>query len=162
MRLPVFLERWLSKRISRLAYSRMPDFVIGGDADPYLLRWFVIPRNRVFNIYVHWIHRSDDDRALHDHPWFNASILVNGEYTEHTIAAGGIHRRRIRRAGDIVLRSPRHAHRIELHAGPCRTLFLTGPRLRNWYFHCQDAGLIPWQKFTNPDNAGEVGRGCDQ
>lgn len=35
--------------------------------------------------------RSDDDRALHDHPWVNMSILLEGTYTEHTIAQGGVH-----------------------------------------------------------------------
>ena len=26
-------------------------------------------RNKIFNIYLHQIIRSDDDRALHDHPY---------------------------------------------------------------------------------------------
>ncbi len=162
MRIPALILRALNKRINRVMRSRMPDFVVGKPLAPYLNRWFVIPRNRVFNIYAHEFHRSDDDRALHDHPWFNISILLAGEYTEHTIAAGGVRYRRIRRAGDIVVRGPRHAHRIELHAGPCRTLFVTGPRLRDWFFHCPDAGLIPWQEFTSAGNPGEIGKGCDQ
>jgi hypothetical protein len=161
-RLPAFLQRWLRKRIARLVCWRMPDFIIGGAQAPYLLRWFVIPRNPVFNLYVHEFHRSDDDRALHDHPWINLSILVTGEYTEHTICAGGVHLRRVRREGDLVLRRSRHAHRIELHAGPCHTLFITGPRLRAWGFHCADAGWIHWKAFTRADDKGAIGRGCDQ
>lgn len=47
----------------KIAQSRNPDFIIGG-ADPYMLRWWVIPRNKVFNIYLHRFLRSDDDRAL--------------------------------------------------------------------------------------------------
>lgn len=43
------------------------DFTIGGHERPYLLRWFIIPRNRFFNIYLHKFLRSDDDRALLDH-----------------------------------------------------------------------------------------------
>ena len=35
----------------------------------YLSRWHIIPRNRYFNIYLHKFVGSDDDRALHDHPW---------------------------------------------------------------------------------------------
>lgn len=162
MRLPEFLQRWLRKRVNRLIRERKPDFVIGGPLAPYLLRWFVIPRNPVLNVYVHEFHRSDDDRALHDHPWINLSILITGEYTEHTIRAGGVHVRRVRRAGDLVARGPRHAHRIELHAGRCRTLFITGPRLRSWGFHCPDAGWIHWKAFTRPDDKGAIGRGCDQ
>lgn len=54
--------------------NRPPDVVIGGFQNPYLLRWYVIPRNPVFNVYVHLFLRSDDDRALHDHPWANLSV----------------------------------------------------------------------------------------
>jgi len=32
---------------------RKPDFVIGRAGAPYLERWWVIPRNRWFNIYLH-------------------------------------------------------------------------------------------------------------
>jgi hypothetical protein len=65
------------------AKSRNPDFVIGGNERPYLLRWWVIPRNPVFNVYLHCFLRSDDDRALHTHPWlFNVSWLLLGKYRE--------------------------------------------------------------------------------
>ena len=52
---------------------RPADFVIGGAERPYLRRWWVIPRNRLFNVYLHQFLRSDDDRALHDHPWLTAA-----------------------------------------------------------------------------------------
>jgi hypothetical protein len=60
-----------------------PDFIIGGTENPYLLRWWVIPRNRWFNIYPHHMLRDDDPRALHDHPWWNVSIVLKGGYMEH-------------------------------------------------------------------------------
>lgn len=141
---------------------RRPDLVIGGPLLPYLMRWYVIPRNPVLNIYLHRFLRSDDDRALHDHPWVNASYLLEGSYTEHTIAAGGIHNRHERRAGAIVLRGPRAAHRIELNnVGPCTTLFITGPRMRDWGFHCP-AGWVHWRRFTDPRDEGAIGRGCGE
>ena len=43
--------------------SGKPHFVIGGADDPYMLRWYLIPRNRRFNIYLHKFLRDDDDRA---------------------------------------------------------------------------------------------------
>jgi len=106
------------RRANRLMDSREPDRIIGGEEDAYMKRWFVIPRNRIFNIYLHRFLRSDDDRALHDHPWVNMSILLEGEYTEHTIKAGGINDRVIRKSGAFKVRGPRSAHRIELHNGP--------------------------------------------
>lgn len=142
--------------------SRWPDVVIGGHDNPYLLRWYVVPRNPLFNVYLHQFLRSDDDRALHDHPWINASLLLDGSYTEHTIAAGGVHHQTLRKAGDVVLRGPKAAHRIELHAGPCTTLFITGPRVRAWYFHCPERGLVHWRDFVDARDEGAVGKGCNQ
>lgn len=148
----------LAQRIMR----RPADVLIGGSERPYLERWFVIPRNPLFNVYLHRFWRSDDDRALHDHPWWNVSLILRGSYTEHTIEAGGIHRRRDRRAGAMALRAARAAHRIEIdpsHAGQVITLFLTGPRLRVWGFHCPVAGWVDWRDFTSDDGL-TVGRGC--
>lgn len=170
------LAAWLITRVT----SRAPDVVIGGEADPYLRRWWLLPRNWIFNVYLHEFVRSDDDRALHDHMYFNCSILLRGKYFEHTIAAGGVRSKVCRIAGDVVFRSPWRAHRIELfrrwlrvlesngstayHAVgelPCWSLFITGPRMRSWGFHCPDAGWIHWRKFTNPaTNGTTIGQGC--
>lgn len=153
----------IAEKIIQRITSRAPDFVIGGADRPYLRRWFVIPRNRFFNIYLHQFLRSDDDRALHDHPWANASILLRGSYIEHTIAAGGCHIATQRNAGDIKVRlSGKHAHRLELVGKECWTLFLTGPRYRHWFFHCPQRGMVHWKDFTSSANPGEIGKGCDQ
>lgn len=144
----------------RIIYTRAPSQIIGGIEDPYLLRWYLIPKNRLFNIYLHVFLRSDDDRALHDHPWWNCSILLEGEYTEHTIQDGGIHRRTIRKAGSWKLRRGSAAHRIELHAGRCVSLFLTGPKIREWGFHCPEKGWVHWRAFCDPQDSGKAGRGC--
>ena len=147
--------RWFEK----IAASRHPDFIIGGPATPYVMRWWVIPRNRFFNIYLHKFLRSDDDRALHDHPWINLSILLQGEYCEHSIAAGGVEHAVTRRAGDMKFRLPGTAHRIEI-GSPCWTLFITGPVIRNWGFHCPK-GWRPWQEFVDKRDSGSIGRGCE-
>lgn len=151
----------VAPRLIALSQAHPPDVVIGGHEDPYMRRWWVIPRNRVFNVYLHHFLRSDDDRALHDHPWWNLSILLAGRYVEHTISAGGINRRTERQAGQMKLRGAKAAHRIELVDGPCWTLFITGPTLRSWGFHCP-AGWRPWQEFTKPGDAGQIGKGCGE
>lgn len=164
MKLPDWVTRALARRlveIDAVESRRPPDFTIGSAARPYLHRWWLIPRNRFFNVYLHHILRSDDDRALHDHPWVNLSIILRGCYVEHTVAAGGVHRRRLRRAGALKLRGPRAAHRLEIHSpGGCWTLFVTGPRVRDWGFHCPQ-GWRPWQEFTDPRDSGAIGRGCE-
>lgn len=134
---------------------RKPDYIIGGAA-PYMLRWWIIPRNRFFNIYLHNIVRSDDPRALHDHPWWNLSILLKGKYLEHTPA--GNH---LRSRGAMVLRRATAAHRIELIGDSTWSLFLTGPVIRKWGFLCPQ-GWRYWKEFAQPTADGNmVGKGCE-
>ena len=97
-----------------LMASRAPDFVIGDD---YLRRWYVIPRNPSANVYLHHIMHSDDDRALHDHPWANTSVLIGGRYVAHMAAPGGGEIRVTRHAGDVVSRQASDAHRLEIMPG---------------------------------------------
>jgi len=153
--------------ILRWAQGRQPDFVIGGHERPYLLRHFLIPRNPVFNVYVHQFLRSDDDRALHDHPWlFNCSILLEGAYFEHTPAGAFL-----RSEGQWKFRWGGAPHRVQLRHDarddasgaeiPCWTVFITGPRIREWGFHCPQ-GWVHWRKFTDSRDSGSIGAGCDQ
>lgn len=136
---------------------RAPDFVIGDPQRPYMLRWFVIPRNSLLNVYLHKFLRDDDDRALHDHPWWFLSILLSGTYRE-VIPSG---RTRWRRCFSVVLRRATYRHRVELRDGiPCWTLVITGPRIREWGFWCP-RGFVHWKVFTRPQDKGQVGRGCD-
>jgi hypothetical protein len=133
--------------------ERAPDFVIG---DNYLRRWWVVPRNEGCNIYLHEILHSDDDRALHDHPWDNTSMLLDGSYIEHT--PEGIFERV---AGSIVTRNATDAHRLEVpEGGRAVSLFITGPKLREWGFHCPNGWRL-WTEFVDTRDSGQVGRGCE-
>lgn len=150
---------------------RAPDFIIGGAEHPYMLRWWVIPRNRWFNIYLHKILRDDDDRALHDHPWWNVSILLRGAYREvmpdlsrrptpYARIADLPTRAKLRRAGSIVFRRATASHRLEVAKGPVWSLFITGPVIREWGFHCP-RGWRYWRDFVASNDPGAVGRGCE-
>ena len=99
------LRDWLPQLL-----SGRPHKVIGGP-DPYLLRWHVIPRNRLLNVYVHKFLRSDDDRALHDHPWWFVSLILRGRYDE----VAGPPRRGPPRAPPP---PPRRAERARPRGGP--------------------------------------------
>jgi hypothetical protein len=88
-----FIARLLFKHLARrVATVRKPDFVIGDTDNPYLLRWYLTPWrdtykdipaaqrtrwqefvSRLPNVYLHCFMRSDDDRALHDHPGTGAA-----------------------------------------------------------------------------------------
>lgn len=133
---------------------RKPDFTIGGD---YLRRWYLVPRNAWSNLYLHEIVRSDDDRALHDHPWDNRSFVLFGGYIEHT-PEGRIERR----PGDVVERAAEALHRLELFQGQrAISLFSTGPKRRDWGFACPQ-GWVPWWEFTDPSDGSQVGPGCGE
>lgn len=132
--------------------SRDPDFIIG---DNYLRRWWVIPRNEGCNVYLHEILKSDDDRALHDHPWDNTSHLLVGGYIEHTPEGSFF-----REAGSVVRRNAKDMHRLEVMPGRSAiSLFITGPKIRDWGFDCPQ-GWVPWQEFTDPNDSSRTGRGC--
>jgi hypothetical protein len=156
---------WRSAGLSRIEAARAalliafstPDSIIGTQDDPYLRRWYIVPRNRFFNIYLHHFMRSDDDRALHDHPWWNISILLKNNYREH-LQDGSF---RDKTAPGIVLRTASFAHRIELINGPAWTLFITGPKIREWGFLCPQ-GWRHWRDFTAGPHGETIGKGCGE
>jgi len=149
----------LFSRIKRI-FHRPPDFTIGDRNDPYMLRWYIIPRNKWFNIYLHRVCKSDDDRALHDHPWASVSIILAGEYTEISYRGMQVYGR-----GSVIYRKAEYSHRLALNDRPGQhvwTLFITGRRVRDWGFHCPK-GWVPWQEFTSGDITGNTrGKGCGE
>lgn len=153
---------------------RDPDFIIGPNDNPYLLRWYLWPKNRFCNLYLHKFLRSDDDRALHDHPWWFISILLRGSYSE--VTNNRIIRRRNRLS--IAFRKAEHRHRVVLDKEltlnsqdlpldlgvkflPVWTLVLTGPRVREWGFWCPN-GFVHWRDFTKGNKGEEIGKGCGE
>tara|TARA_B100000749_G_C18448710_1_gene475338 strand:- start:3617 stop:4039 length:423 start_codon:yes stop_codon:yes gene_type:complete len=128
----------------------------------HMLRWHVIPRNRWFNVYLHKIYANDDERALHDHPWWSVSFkLFGGELREYLknkdvdFAALGLYRIPPR----ICFRSATFAHRLEVPEKPVWTLFITGPYKRDWGFHCPK-GWRHWSTMTTAEGK-QIG-GCDE
>jgi len=167
MRLPAPITRTLYRRAARIMREREPDRVIGTQ---YLRRWHLVARNNRLNVYLHEFTGSDDDRALHDHPYRSMSIILRGRYWEHLPAypatpGDGHTHVYIRTTGDITTRAADAAHRIAIpprHATPANpviTLFITGPRHREWGFWCPK-GWRHWRKFTDPTDSGKIGRGC--
>jgi len=117
--------------------------ITGLDGSDYLVRRYLLPRNKLLNIYLHRFLGSDDDRALHDHPWYSISCVLKGRLIEHRSDGST---REIRR-GKIAIRSPRFQHRIELPDGEtAKTLFITGPVVRTWGFVCPQ-GWISWREY---------------
>ena len=152
----------------RYTAARPPDFVVGAAASPQVERWWLIPRNGLFNVYLHRFNRSDEGRALHDHMYVNLSwILGPAGYWEMLFDGQPVNgnklpstRLRWRRAGSLTPRLPSTAHRIVLpNPESVYSLFITGPRVRRWGFWCP-RGWRHWKEFL-AENPSIVGKGCE-
>ncbi|CAA0090240.1 Uncharacterised protein [Zhongshania aliphaticivorans] len=127
MRLPAFILRHLQAKAEKIT-RRAPNKVIGTD---YLTRWYIIPRNRLFNVYLHQVCGDDPDINLHDHPWiFNSSVVLRGRILEEMPDS-----ERILETGSFTTRAGRAPHRLLLKTPDSLTLFLTGPKIRKWGFY---------------------------
>lgn len=136
--------------MKRFFVKRPPDFTVGDPDDPYMRRWWLIPRNRWCGCYLHHIRRSDPGLDLHDHPYHNVSIVLRGGYDEQ-LADGRIKRRK---AWHVIPRRARTLHRLMVRPGESAwTLFITGPRMREWGFMTPD-GWRPWHEVTKPEQQG--------
>lgn len=130
----------------------------------YMSRWYLLPRNRWLNVYLHRYRGPDPDPCLHDHPWDNVSLILKGGYLEKVldlehcrvdVALGSDRVAQLpvqliaRRAGDVVIREATQPHTIDsLLAVPTWTLFATGPLIRKWGFH----RLAGWVEFKREDD----------
>ena len=144
-----------------------PHKVIGPAQNPYMHRWFVFKVGNLPRVYIHKFLRSDDDRALHDHPWWFVSIILRGAYVE--VTENDRHKTVIQYRGSlfslpirvwprrtIAYRPATFRHRIMLiNNQPVWTLFITGPVIRPWGFWCRHQDrtemFVPWQQFDGCD-----------
>lgn len=117
---------------------RQPDLCIAPDGYPYLWRWWVIPKNRFANIYLHVQVADDPERPLHDHPWHNQSVILSGGYVEKIQAypPAGPCFTHMRSRGETIHRKAHEAHRLFLpeRIPYTMTLFTTGPKCHDWGF----------------------------
>lgn len=117
-------------------------------------RWHLRRNPGKSNLYLHRYDGSDDDRALHDHPWDSLAFVLWGRLYE--ITERGEHR-----LWPLLpkYRSAEYTHRIILKSRFAYTLFLTFKKRREWGFHCPK-GWVHWREFT--DTSGrKTGKGCD-
>jgi len=113
--------------------------ITDSDGEPYLTRVVLFRCSRL-KVYLHKIHQSDHDRALHDHPWPFISILLKGSYLEDThpepkpgVFSTGLRLRQRIRFINCRLR-PDAPHRLELDRGKVYTIVFGGRKVREWGF----------------------------
>lgn len=160
------LARLLLPMALRYAERHKPNFKVGGEENPYLVRWYLIPRNKYFNVYLHNMLRDDDD-VLHDHPWWSLSLALTDGLCEfyqpkpHKVHPDVCKMVRFIYQGSVIFRSSRFAHQLVL-AKPAWTIFITGPVLRDWGFWCPK-GFRHFKDYVAvKDGVSKVGRGCGE
>ncbi len=125
----------------------------------YLWRWHLVPRNKVFNVYLH-VMIGNDDRVYHDHPWRSVSLCLWGTLRESLLdPATGELTYRYLKPGSIIQRGLGCRHFLALGRGSkvVVTLFVTGPMLSGgaWYFYQQKSDTkyrrVPYWDRPAPD-----------
>ncbi|HCE07075.1 MAG TPA: hypothetical protein DEQ40_00445 [Oxalobacteraceae bacterium] len=150
-----------------------PDFVVVPTGRETLRRWHKV-KSKLFNVYLHQSVWHDDNRALHDHPWWNVSIVIQGGYLEVMPLRkgdGSAYRngdpvwwhRRV--PGQVIFRGAKAAHTLMLTGKhdapePCWSLFITGPSLRDWGFYCARGWISEKLYRRRVGNRSEIGQGC--
>jgi hypothetical protein len=127
------------------------------EGDVYLTR-FRFPLLFGWAILLHVMRRPDEDRCLHDHPWWFLTLVLWGGYVEEvddTEAGrapgdGRVIGTQWNRPGMLLYRSAEHTHRIAaLPKGRAVTLVLRGPKVRLWGFRNGKGDWRPWDAFVN-------------
>lgn len=112
---------------------------------PLLTRYYLL-ETRWFAIYLHHLHASDEDRALHDHPWAFVTILLSSGYFEHIESAQRLGSTRIwRRRFSVLARPAAWRHRLEL-VRPAWTLVVRSAYRREWGFITPN-GWQHWKEY---------------
>ena len=145
------ITKILFKLIKHLMKKRKCDLLVDID---YMERWYIIPRNRYFNIYAHYFIGSDAN-VPHDHPWYSFGWILKGEYIEHTVYGS-----ETKKEGSKTFRTPNAFHWIEIDK-PVYTLFITGPRIKNWGFLC-GTKWIEHKKYIQKRGSNRLANGCGE
>lgn len=133
--IPASVANWLIRRAQRTPYFNL----VG-----YMNRWWLKrpaghgAHNDVSEVHktgwgarIHQTLRSDEDRALHDHPWANCSIVLRGGYWEVMEDGSRIWRG----PGSVVFRKATAKHRLIVPEGAeSWSLFIMGHWRRDWGF----------------------------
>lgn len=84
-----------------------------------------------FALYIHTIHRHDEDLHLHSHPWNFCTIVLSGAY----LAVGENGFATIKAPGTFSRMSRHQFHQIgSILCGPVITLFFAFGKRSPWYY----------------------------
>ena len=134
---------WLVRfKQHKLGFERS---TIKAEGEKYLTRWIL--HLVLFNLRLHKFYRGDDQRGMHDHPFWFVTLPFT-TYWEDTELYG----LRFVRAWRLHFRGRDFKHRVvgaqffdELY--PFYTVVLAGPYKDNWGFYTNEGEYVPWQEW---------------
>jgi hypothetical protein len=144
------IEKLVVRALKRIV-TRLPCRTIRSpNGDPYLTRWYLWPSGprtddydnvytpEPFAVFIHFFHRSDDDREQHNHPWDESVALI---------LAGGYHEERgdcsrIFKPGSLNVIRANDYHRVDLidPKNGSWSLFIAGRNIGSWGFRDDNTG----------------------
>lgn len=137
----------ISKPSPRWGLWRWYDIVLNDVL--YLTRLNII-QTPCFSVKLHWIHRPDPDRDIHDHPWPFMAFVLRGGYVEYASTNPHTCSGRRRVINWFNHKNIYTAHRISYVKPNTLTLIFTGPRstIKEWGFFDKDTfEYTPWQEY---------------
>jgi hypothetical protein len=104
---------------------------------PYLTRYHLGDFADGGHLYLHNIHRPDEDAELHSHPWGACALVLVGGYSElRRVRVGSVDGvvERVLRRGDLNVIELDTFHRIASVEPHTWTLLATTPKAQSWSF----------------------------
>lgn len=147
------MSRVTRKKQRTPAWAFLEGFSVSQGGKPYLDRLRVV-QTPLFGVYLHRIHGPDRDRGPHDHPWWFASLVLSGGYSEEVFdrpAVPDIWRGRERRRWSLRTLRRCQAHRITRVDGVLWTLVVTGRRHDSWRFWISGEP-VDWKEYDRTGN----------
>lgn len=123
-------------------------------------RRYSIFQCKYFNIYIHRIFKSDEDKHKHNHPWNFISVILWGGYIESVLHMAKdtnlfikYRRQYIRKFLNIGYRNFKDYHQFKL-LKITTTLVITGPRTNTSWGYYVDGTHICSDEYRNLKNKG--------
>lgn len=149
-----YLTRWYL-----LGLQRTPDPERAGqlldDAPEPTTWWERLGARSPVNVFLHRFHRSDEDVALHNHPWaWGLAFVLVGGYVEERRVGDRVLRRKVK-PWRFNLVTAETFHRVDLLEEDAWTLFIAGPKRATWYFWDREKlRRAPWREFIDEIRKG--------
>lgn len=116
--------------------------IVNCEKQGYLHRWYIIKTN-LLGIFIHQFIRSDEDRAVHDHPWNFIVIPLYRGYNEYSDKG----KRRVYPILGTRFRFATYKHRVDLIDNKSAwSLFIRFKKVRDWGFWPSE-GFTLWNKW---------------